>query len=743
MILLSIYNILYVMGRNNLVIDISSNIPYSKLHEKIEDEKKKEFQKFLTKNKQKSSYFIFGIQIFVALLIFSIIIAYFTIYVLHPFQFHIKNHLTKIKTSYDDNEKFFLSNNFKTPQYDNICHPISDFKCKIYGDDGFWRNTTNMLKKYLHENKSKDIPLKKTVRLIFDRCLKQTLIPDNKVKHIKQSLNSIHRATDISFYLSDEPILKNHVYKRNVITDTIGILERIFDVNILFSSKLVYADNINNNDEMITSIKTLYKISPVYEYFDQSQKEENLKKIIELLETFGVGNKTFINVAANEILNIDQLLYKPSNSITNKNILIDINTAKKRWNFINFEDYFLRITSGNLDSMAHVKNNSFHFIVKDVDFFDRLEILFSTNSINQVTFGNYILYKFIVKRMEMPGFTTEIDCTRLIANTLPLLTLKIYNNELTNYELEILEEIAEDHVEYTTEALEIVASSINNFTLDDKKLIVHKIQNIRILMGAPRWVFNDDHLNKYHEMLIINDDDEFNNIIYKLHEFSLFKKQESLYKKQSVDEYMYVHQKISANRIYYCPITNTLMIPTSALLLLKDEYDNMYAKNNLFNAKIAFELSKLFTHVDNQLYTSNKLIPKIGKHYGPVTKCMKDRLIDLTYIQHITDIEIEESIRYVAAIQIAYVSYKTIQNEENDMLTNSGYQKNINKTIKQKQNKKFFDEILSLYCHIPNEYLRDFVANSLVGFIPYQATYECSSVKNIGTCNLWTSFYKL
>lgn len=730
------------MGHNNLVTNISSNIPYSKLCEKLENEKKKEFQKFLIKNKQKSTNFIFGIKIFVSLLIFSMIIAYFTIYILHPLQWYIKNHLSKIKISYDESEKLFLSNNFKVPQYDKICSPISDFKCKNFGDEGFWKNTTLILKKYLHENKSKDIPLKKTVRLIFDKCLKQTTIPDNKVKHIKQSLNSIHRATTIAFYLSHESISKNHVYNRNVITDTIGILERIFDVNILFSSKLVYADNINNSDDVITSIKTLYKISPVSEYFDHSQKDENLKKIIELLETFGIGNKTFVTVAANEILNIDQLLYKPSNSISKTNILIDIKKAKERWSFINFEDYFLRLTLGSLDSMDHIKNKSFHFIVKDVDFFDRLEILFSTGIINQVTLGNYILYKFIVKRIQMPGFTTEIDCTKLIANTLPLLTLKIYNNELNNYELEILEEIAEDHVEYTTEALEIVASSIKNFTIEDKQAIAHKIQNIRILMGAPRWVFNDEHLTKYHEKLDIKEKDEFNNIVFKLHEFSLLKKQESLYKKQYVDEYMYVHQKISANKIYYCPITNTLMIPTSALLLLKEEYDNMYAKNNLFNAKIALELSKLFTHVDNQLH-NNKLIKKVEKHYGPVSKCMHDRLIDLAYIQHITDTEIEESTRYVAAIQIAYVSYKNIQNEENDMITNSGYQRYLNKKIRQKQNKKFFDDILSLYCHIPNEYLRDFIANSLIGFTPYQTTYECSSTNNIGTCNLWTSFYKI
>uniref|UniRef100_A0A0N5BY86 Peptidase_M13_N domain-containing protein n=1 Tax=Strongyloides papillosus TaxID=174720 RepID=A0A0N5BY86_STREA len=736
------YAIVVVMGRNNLITDISSNIPYSKLQEKIESEKKSEFHKFIIKNKQKSSKCIYGIQLFFALIISAMIIAYFTIYILHPFQYYSRNHYSKVKAKYDDKENLFLSDMFDSLEHQKTCDPISNYKCKINGDEGFWTNTTFMLKKYLYKKGSKDVPLKKTVHTIFDKCLKQTLVLDNKVKHIKQSLNSIHRATDIAFYLSDKSILKDKFYSRNVITDTIGLLDRIFDSKILFSSKLVYTENISSTSERITSIKTLYKISPIIERFDYSQKEENLRKIIEVLKTFGIGNRTYIDIAANEIMNIDQMLNDRSNPVPVKNILIDLNTAKVRWSSLNFEDYFLRMTSGNVDSMAHIKSRSFQFIIKDVNFFDRLEILFSTGAINQVTLGNYVLYKFIVERMQMPGYTREVDCTRLIASTLPLLTLKIYNNELNNYESDVLEDIAEDHVEYTTEALEIIATTVNNFTLVDKQLVANKIQNMRVLMGAPRWIFNDNHLIKYHEGLDINENDEFNNIVYKLREFSLFKMQESLYKEQLVDEYLYVHQKISANRIYYCPFTNTLMIPSSALLSLREDYDNIHAKNNLFNAKIALELAKIFTHIDNGFYI-NKLIPKFGKEYGPVTRCMHGRLIDLTDIQFVTSIEIEESVRYAAAIQIAYVAYKNIQLEEEAIFKNNKYHRNVDKKTKQRQNQIFFDEILPLYCQIPNEYLRGFTANSLFGFTPYQATYECSSTKTIGTCNLWTSFYKL
>uniref|UniRef100_A0A0N5A354 Peptidase_M13_N domain-containing protein n=1 Tax=Parastrongyloides trichosuri TaxID=131310 RepID=A0A0N5A354_PARTI len=731
------------MGRNNLVADTSSNIPYLKLNEKIEYDKKADFQKFIIKKKSKSSKCVFGFQIFFALVAFTMIVAYFTIYVIHPFQYLIKNHYTKDKLIVDEKKKLYLSDIFEPKKNDLTCDPISDFKCKLNGDEAFWRNTTVMLKKYLHEKKAKDIALKETVRLVFDKCLEQTMIPDNKVKHIKQSLNSVHKATDIAFYLSEEPILMNKIYSRNVVSDAIGILDRIFDSKILFSGKLVYSDNVSNNTgKKITSIKALYKISPVWENYDDSHKEDNLKKIIELLRTFGVGNKTFINIAAEGIQKIDQMLNDRLNGESTKNVLFDIKTAKERWSSIDFEAYFLRMTSGNIKSMAHVKSRTFQFIIKNVDFFDRLETLFATGAINQITLGNYVLYKFIVERMQMPGFTTETDCTRLIANSLPLLTLKIYNNELSNYEAEILEEIAEDHVEFTTEALEIVAASTNTFKISDKLSITQKIQNMRLLIGAPRWVFNENHLIKYHETLSISNEDEFNNIVYKLREFSLFKMQESLYREQPVDEYMYVHKKISANKIHYCPITNTLMIPSSALLSLKEQYDEMYPKNNLFNAKIAFQLAKLFTHYDNGYY-AHRFLSKIGNKYGPVTKCMYDRFIDLTDIQHINDYEVEEATRYAAAIQIAYVVFKNIQNEEIGIGNDLSHKRPISREIKQKQSQNFFNEIISLYCDIPNEYLRGFTANSLIGFTPYQGAYDCFSTQKIGTCNLWTSFYKL
>uniref|UniRef100_A0A0N5A432 Peptidase_M13_N domain-containing protein n=1 Tax=Parastrongyloides trichosuri TaxID=131310 RepID=A0A0N5A432_PARTI len=626
------------------------------------------------------------------------------------------------------------SEDFNNPGV-NLCRRQNYLKsCKE--ENIKWKNdisTGKNYEKYFNDNIK--IPYHKEVKLLYDKCLSNNVTDNDIFKKISNFLK------EMEYKYNGYLVISNNTQKSSFdnilnLTKMIADMKIFYNIDSLISST-IELDKRHGHKDGTEKVHGIFTVKINRRIFDEEHEVSEKAKIFHHLKFIynGKHSDDEYHKTADNIFNVEKNIFK--NIIKDKNDIeiVKLKDIHRRWKVMNIHSYVNYISRFNRDLNRKMINNEIDITIEKPSFITFIDNI-AKDKINFRDIKNYILYRGILSIIE--SFNQTIDsayCSRIIGENLPLLNARIINEGITLFDKNSMETLAQKYVYSSYNSIMTLIASMENVNMSIKNDIRKTYDSMRILCGAPRWIFNDVEIYKYYGRLPISEEQTFNEMIESLNKFKEMKKLDGILGHISVDEFLYSDGGSLSKNVYYCPITNTIYLPSSAFfLMLKSFNDVKLSLNNVILSKVGYELSKVIIPYKNRIFNKN-----ISDNYISDSLCLNNVVYSKKkeYVQKWDENTMEEVRRHMIAIQSSYSIYNNyvivFQNEY------FPFHNNVRKDPKEFEDFYFYYEIKEYLCTIEDENVRNIITDLLTLMHPFQISRVCHSPFNSPKCLNWLS----
>ncbi|CEF60541.1 Hypothetical protein SRAE_X000227800 [Strongyloides ratti] len=745
------------MNKERLLTLLDKNgIPYSKIRPDLSS---RNINNIDRKKSQSFSLSGFGkiVDIIIILLIL-LSLSYFFVYV--RLIVYNKNW---IKNSQDlENEKIVYLQKLRNGiEYENINNPGINI-CKrenylknCHEENIKWNNDISTKKSYekyfadAEKYKNIRIPYHKEVKLLYDKCISDSITQNDIRNKVFKFLNKMASKYGEYFVINNNNnIFQNILLPSSYLnlTKMIADMKTFYNIDSIILSSIELDVNPGHVDGT-SKVHGIFTIKSNEKIFNHEKEGLEKYKIYKNLQY--IFNDTFndeeYHQLANNIYDIEKIIFEKKNNKKNISEIVKLKDIHGRWNILNIHSYINYISRFNRDLNRKLVNNEISIAIDDPQFFSLIDNLI-TKEDEYRNFKNYILYKGVISILNFYNTTRDsFYCSNLIGEHLPLLNTRIINKGLSFFEKDSMEMLAQKYVYTSYNSIIELLNSFKNINHDIKNKIRKTFDSIRILSGAPRWIFNDVEIYKYYGNLSISIHQTFDEMIEKLNKFKEIKKLDGILGDISVDEFLYSDGSKLSKNIYYCLITNTIYLPSSAFfLMLKSFNDPKLSLNNIILSQVGYELGKVIIPYKDTLFNNISITNKNTTNFYNNTLqndsyCLNNIIYGnkKKYIKEWDEEMVKSLMRHMIAIQSSYSVYNNyIIVFQNDYFP---FHNNIRKDPKKLEDFYFYYEIKEYICTIENSNIRDVIIDLLSLMYSFQVSKDCHSPFNAPTCLNWLS----
>uniref|UniRef100_A0A0K0EGG9 Peptidase M13 N-terminal domain-containing protein n=1 Tax=Strongyloides stercoralis TaxID=6248 RepID=A0A0K0EGG9_STRER len=622
-----------------------------------------------------------------------------------------------------------------------------------------WNNNMNTEKCY--ENyfndkknyKNNRIPYYKEIKMFYDKCISETITQNDILKKVSNFLNKMTLKYGEYFIINNTTKnIQDTLLSQSFLnlTKMIADMKIFFNIDLLIVSSIELDKNFGHEDGT-SNIHSIFTIKDNGKIFHD--EEEGIEKYKIFTNLKYVLNNKFnddeYHQLANDIYNIENIIFKNRNNIKIISETVKLKDINGRWNILNIHSYINYISRFNRDLNRKLIDNEVDIFIENPQFFTLIDNLVIKNKQFQ-NFKNYILYKGVLSIIKYYNTTKDsFYCSNIIGEHLPLLNTRIINTEISFFDKDSMEILVQKYAYTSYNSIIELLNSFQNIDHD----IVNKIKKIydsmRILAGAPRWIFNDAEIYKYYGNLPIFEHQTFDEIVEGLNKFKNIKKLDGIIGNITVDEFLYSDGSKLSKNIYYCPSTNTIYLPSSLfLIMLKSFNDPKLSLNNVILSQFGYELGKVIIPYKNVLFNNvsddnknatnfyNNSIQK-GNNKNE-SYCLNNIIYGNKkgFIKELDETIIEKVMRHMISIQSSYSIYNNYINIfQKDYFSFHNDVKNSKKL----DDFYFYYEIKEYLCIIEDSNIRDIIIDLLSLMHSFQVSRDCHSQFNIPTCLNWLS----